>query len=419
MTNVNLKRMAWRNLWRHRRRTILTLSAIVFGTFLSIIMQSMQDMNWADMIRVAARLGAGHVTMQHPEYLDAPTMSRSITNVTQLRAVASSHPDTSHVVERIPGFALLSTARENVGAGFLAVAPEHESEDTLQILAAITEGAFFESSTDTGIILGATLANNLDAELGSKIVYTLTDRDGEVVSGLARISGIIQTGAKTVDSTICLLPIDTVRDLIGFGPEDTIQVASFIDDQRQSDAVASNIQADVPATGVAVLTWAELQPDLASFILMKLAGSWFIMAIVGALVAAGIFNTMFVGVMERLREFGIMLAVGFTPKQLFRLIMWESSWMATVGLAGAAIVTIGPYWYLSNVGIDLTALMAGMEAAELEIAGIGLPNPMMVGIYRSNLVMICTLAVSAVLLSGLYPAWRACRTEPVETIRVG
>ena len=414
MKGTSLATMAWRNLWRNRRRTFITLSAIVFGVFLSVLMMAMQDQNWSDMIRLAARLGAGHVTLQHPDYLDSPALSRPVRGTDELTRLAADNPRVIRVVERITGFNMLSTARENVGAGFLAVSPEHEDEETLSLLEAVVEGEFFQTSRDGGIILGAKLASNLDVELGSKLVYTLTDKEGEIVSGLARVSGIIRTGSPSVDGGICLLPIDTVREAIGYGPDEAVQVAAFVDDQRVTDRVVTDLESEAPA-GVAVLAWHELQPDLAVFIAMKVGGAKVMMLVLAVLVAAGIFNTLFVSVMERLREFGIMLAVGFSPSKLFQLVMLESAWLAVVGLAGAALISIGPYLYLASTGLDMSAMI---PADQVEIAGVGLSTTLRVGIYGESVMLIGGFALGAILLSGVYPAWKAGHNDPVETIRL-
>ena len=414
MKNTSLATMAWRNLWRNRRRTYITLSAIVFGVFLAVLMMAMQDRNWADMIRLAARLGAGHVTVQHPEYLDTPTLTRTVQGTDTLRRFAADDPHVVRVVERITGFTMLATARENLGAGFIAVSPEQEDDETLSLLEAIVEGEFFGSSTDGGIILGDKLASNLDVELGSKLVYTLTDKEGEIVSALARVSGIVRTGSPSVDAGICLLPIDAVREVVGFAPDEAIQIAAFVDDQRASDAVVAALGAEAPED-VAVLAWHELQPDLAVFIAMKVGGAKVMMLVLAVLVAAGIFNTLFVSVMERLREFGIMLAVGFSPAQLFRLIMLESAWLAVIGLTAAAAFTIGPYLYLASTGIDISGMI---PADQMEVAGVGMSTVMRVGIYGENVSLIGISALVAILLSGVYPAWRAGQADPVETIRL-
>ena len=243
----------------------------------------------------------------------------------------------------------------------------------------------------------------------------MTDKDGEIVSALARVSGIMRTGSPSVDGGICLLPIDTVRDVIGFAPDEAIQIAAFIDDQRRSEAVVTDLRSAVSAE-VATLPWYELQPELAMFIAMKVGGAQVMMLLMAVLVAAGIFNTLFVSVMERIREFGIMLAVGFSPGQLFRLVMLESTWLAVVGLVAAAVVTIGPYLYLSSTGLDVTAVLG--DAADLEIAGIGFSPILKVGIYPENALLIGVCALIAILLAGVYPAWKAGHTDPVETIRL-
>ncbi len=414
MKGSRLAQMAWRNLWRNRRRTYITLSAIVFGVFLAVIMMAMQDRNWADMIRLAARLGAGHVTMQHPEYLDSPALTRTVQGADALKRLAADDPRVIRVVERVTGFAMLATARENLGAGFIAVSPEQEDEETLSLIEAIVEGEFFGSSTDGGIILGERLASNLDVELGSKLVYTLADREGEIVSALARVSGIVRTGSPSVDAGICLLPIDTLRDVVGLAPDEAIQIAAFVDDQRASDAAVAALGAEAPAD-VSVLAWHELQPDLAVFIAMKVGGAKVMMLVLAVLVAAGIFNTLFVSVMERLREFGIMLAVGFSPGQLFRLIMLESAWLAVIGLTAAAAVTVGPYLYLASTGIDVSGMI---PADQMEVAGVGMSTTLQVGIYGQSVTLIGVSALAAILLSGVYPAWRAGQADPVETIRL-
>ena len=414
MKGTSLAKMAWRNLWRNRRRTLLTLSSIVFGVFLAVISAAMQDRNWEDMIRLAARLGGGHVTLQHPEYMDTPTLSRSVRDSGRLVRLAASSDHVTRVVERITGFNMLSTAGENYGAGFIAIAPELEDEDTLSLLEALVEGEFFRSSMDDSIVLGARLATNLGVELGSKLVYTMTDKSGEIVSGLARVSGIVRTGSPSVDGGLCLLPIGTVRELLGFASDEAIQVAAFVDDQRNSELVVADLRS-VLGEDVAALPWYELQPELAAFIAMKVGGAKFVSILIAVLVAAGIFNTLFVSVMERLREFGIMLAIGFSPGKLFRLVMTESLWLAVVGLVGAAIVTTPVYLWLSSTGIDVSAMLG---EGNTEIAGVGFSSILKVGIYRENLVLIGAWALVAVLLSGLYPAWKAGHSDPAETIRL-
>ena len=414
MNGSNLIVMAWRNLWRRRRRTLLTLSSIVFGTFLAILFTAFQDRNFADMIDLAARLSGGHVTLQHFEYQETPTLSRTVQKNGELKAIALKDEEVERVVIRIMGHTMLSTARESQGAAFIAFDPGSEDESTLSIIEALAEGGMFESTRDRGIILGERLAKNLRAKMGSKVVYTMTDRKGEIVSGLARVSGIVRTGAPTVDAGLCLLPIDSVRQALSYGPDEALQVAVFIDDQRKSGQVAKRLKERIgPQT--AALTWDEIQPELAGFIAMKVGGAIFMEVLIAILVAAGIFNTMFVSVMERMREFGIMMAIGFSPARLFGLVMLESLWLALIGLIGGAVVTVGPYFYLASTGLDITAMIG--EGGS-EIAGVAIAPVFQVGIFPEHAVLIAVAVFIATMLSGLYPAWRAGRVVPVETIKL-
>lgn len=415
MKGTSLSVMAWRNLWRNRRRTLLTLSSIVFGVFLSVLFTAMQDQNWADTIDLAARLGGGHVTFQHPEYLDTPKLTLTVKGTDELRRIALDEENVERVVERITGHTMLSTAGESFGAGFIAIDPEKEDESTFSLLEALAEGSMFETGHDKGIILGERLATNLGAKMGNRVVYTLTDKNGEIVSGLARLSGIMRTGAPSIDGGMCLLPIDAVRDVLGYAPDEAIQVAVFVDDQRRSDRVAERLQ-NVVGSDRASLAWFETQPELSGFIAMKVGGNRFVEVLIAVLVAAGIFNTLFVSVMERLREFGILMAIGFSPSRLFRLVMLESLWLSLIGLAAAAVVTAGPYYYLSTKGIDISGLIA--DEGSMEIAGVALSTTIRVGIFPESAAIIAIAAVVATLLSGIYPAWRAGHVEPVKAIKI-
>jgi len=418
MSGPNLMAMAWRNLWRHRRRTLLTLSSIAFGTMLAWLFTGLGDANWRKMIDLAARLGGGHVTLQHAEYLDSPTLSRTVAAASDLAAVALADSDVSRVVSRISGNLMIASAARNYGAGFIAFDPDAEDADTLSLLEAIDEGELFGANGRGGIVLGTKLAENLRVGVGHKVVYTLTDKDGEIVQEAVRVSGILRTGAPSVDAALVLLPIDYVRTSLRYGADEAVQVAVFLDDQRAADEVATRLAGEIEseAESVVALPWHVLQPELAGFIAMKVGGAWVMEAIIMLLVAAGIFNTIFVGVMERMREFGILRAIGWTPGQLGRLVLTESTLLAVSGIGLGVLVTAGPYLYLNRVGVDLMAAMAGGQVAE--VAGVAMTTRMYVDIYPENAVMIGGAALCATLLSGVYPAWKAGQVDPADTIRL-
>jgi len=414
----NLAAMAWRNLWRNRRRSLITLSSIALGTMFAVIMTGIQDGQWRDMIDMAARLGGGHVTLQHHEYLHTPTLSRSVQQtdslterINQDQAIAGQ---VKEVVERVTGFLMVSSPGQSYGAGFIAFDPTRESAETLSILEAIKEGEPLETRDERRILVGSQLAQNLNIHLGSKIVFTLTDKNAEIISETVRVKGIIHTGAPTIDGSLALLPLDLLRASVGYAPNEATQLGLFLSDQRDAGGIATRLAPQLPQD-VAAIPWFDTQADLASFIMMKIAGAYFFEAVIALLIAAGIFNTIFVSVMERLREFGILLAIGFSPRRLFSLIMLESLWLGIVGLVLAILVTAFPYYYLASTGIDVSAAIGEGNA---EVAGVAIVPILKASIYPEKVFFIGLAVLVATLLSGLYPAWKAGRIEPVETIRI-
>jgi ABC-type lipoprotein release transport system permease subunit len=407
-------KMAWRNLWRHGRRTWITLISIAFATFIAMIMTAFSDGNFAAMIDMAARLGGGHVTLQNAEYLDSPTLSRTVRDGPLVEA-ARGDPDVRRVVTRITGQFMLSTAEQSYGAGFIAYDPASEDADTLSLLEALRDGQGFEKADAPGIILGERLARNLHAEPGRKVVFTLTDKQGDIVRDVSRVSGILRTGSPSVDGGLALLPIDRMREVLGYEPDEAVQVALFLDDQRAADRVAERLNRRVRAAEA--LPWHEAQPELGGFIAMKVGGARVMEGVILLLVAAGIFNTLLVSVMERTREFGVLMALGFGSGRLFGLVMAESLILGVLGVGLGYLVTAYPYYYLSTTGLDLVSAVAG-SGETFEVAGVGVSGRMFALLYPENAVIITAAVLLATLLAGLYPGWMASRVEPVEAIRL-
>ncbi len=414
MKGPTLSALAWRNLWRNRRRTLITLASIALGVFLAVLFTALQDRSFGDFIDTAARMGSGHVAGENPGYLDRPTLTLGLPDAEHARRVALEIGGARQAVPRISGQALVASADDNAGAHFIAYDPKLEEQGTLSMLSGVRPEQRFVDSHDRGVLLGEKLAERLHVRAGDKIVYTLTDRHGELVSGMGRLVGVVRTGTQSVDSALMLLPIDTLREVVGYGPREATQVAVFLSDSRQSRSYARRLGARL-GPGAAAVPWSELRPELAAFVAMKVGGARFLEFVILVLVAAGIFNTLLVSVLERGREFGIMLAIGFSRAQLFRLVMWESLWLGLLGLCLGAVLAAGPYAYLSHYGLDLS-FMTGR--GNVDVGGVGFDPRVRIGIYPENLLIIGLVILGATLLTGLYPARRAGKLEPVDAIRL-
>ena len=420
MAGANIPKLAWRNIWRNRRRTLITLFSIAFGTLLAVLMTGIGDSSYSDMIDHAARLGGGHVIVQDETYIDMPSLKKTVRAAPELLDALEARPRVRAAVPRVVGGVMLATSTNSVGAGILAIDPALEDDTTLGLVDSLAAGEMFASASDEGIILGKTLAENLDLELGNKVVYTVTDRHGEIASGLARVSGILETGAAEVDAGTALLPLDAFRKVLGYAPGEVTQIAVFLDDHRPAAEVAAGIEAELGdqlGPEAAALPWFEASPDLAGFVSMKVTGTLFFELVVTILIAAGIFNTLFVSVMERMRELGILAAIGFSAWQLFGLVLWESLWLGLCGIVAGVLLSAGPYYYLSTTGLD-TAVMMGGESGGAQVSGVTMDQILYVQLYPPHAIYIAVAIVLATVAAGLYPAIKAGRVSPVETIRI-
>lgn len=414
MAGPNLPSMAWRNIWRNTRRTLVTLSGIAFGMMLAIVFTSISDYQYGSMIDTAARLGGGHVSIQHHEQLDMPSLTRTVNDTSAWETKARELPGVERTAVRIQGAAMFATAKNSVGAGFIAFDPRAEDEDTLPMLDDLTEGELFAHDDAQGLIIGVGLASNLGVGLGKKVVYTLTDRSGEIVSGLARVRALVETKSPTIDNNLALLTLSGVRKTLGYADDEGTHVAVFLGDHRESDHVRDALSATAKPSEAA-LPWHQTQAEMAAYIAVDSAGLKFFEGVILVLVAAGIFNTIFVSVMERVREFGVLLAIGFTPVRLFALVLWESFWIGVVGLVAAALVSIYPYYYLVTTGLDFSEMLG---EGGTEVSGVAVKPIVHALLYPESVGVISLLVVTATVLAGLYPAWRASTVATVAAINV-
>ncbi|PIW47859.1 MAG: ABC transporter permease [Zetaproteobacteria bacterium CG12_big_fil_rev_8_21_14_0_65_54_13] len=410
---MNLHKLAWRNIWRRKRRTLITAFSIGFGVMLSVTFTGSGDYTYTNMIDTGASMGMGHVTVEPIGYQLKPTLDKRLTAAGRLRARIAGIDGVSDATLRITGQAMFASARQSVGGGFIAVDPAFETPGNNLLLRSLVEGAMFNDGDGLGIVIGSKLAQRLQVTIGKKIVYTTTDVSGEIVSNIARVSGIFTTGIDMVDGIMVLLPIGSVQKTLNYARDEATVIAVIIRDQRHAEGMRDAIAALPEAAGVAVVTWKQSQPDLAGVIAFDKAGNYISQFLVGLLIAVGILNTMLMSVLERTREFGVMMAIGMAPGTLFRLIMVESFWLAVVGLLLGIIITAPWYYFLYHTGIDFSSAFG----TDFSYGGVLVDPVFKARLFKESVMAILGGVFMLSLLAGLYPAWRAGRIPPVESLK--
>jgi ABC-type lipoprotein release transport system permease subunit len=410
---MNLAKLAWRNLWRHKRRTLITASSIAFGVLLSVTFTGAGDYFYTHMIDAGASMGMGHITIEAPDYNRAPSTQKKIAQTDLLRQQTLKFPGVSDVTVRINGQAMFASARKSVAGMFIGIDPVQENKNNNLFLRSMVKGQMLQSADGNGIVIGVDLARKLNLDLGKKLVYTTTDVNGEIVSAIARVKGVFKTGVTEVDSAVVLLPLHSSQKTLGYQNHEATLLAVILKDQRFAAKIRDNMAMQPTYASLEVLSWHQSQPDLASFIAVDRTNNYVSQLLIALLVAAGILNTMLMSVLERTREFGVMMAIGMSPFSLFRLVMLESLGLAIVGLILGTLISIPWYMYMSTTGIDL----GKAYGVDVSMSGILLEPVFKIRLFKESIVAILSGLFGLALLSGVYPAWQAGRTPPVDSLK--
>ena len=410
---MKLNLLAWRNLWRHKRRTLITASSIAFGVLLSVTFTGAGDYFYTRMIDAGANMGMGHITVAARDYNRAPSSQKRLQSANQHQATLSELPEVSSVIARIQGQAMFASARKSIGGTFIAIDPAQETASNNLFIQSLVEGKMLETVSDKGIVMGVDLARKLQLSLGKKVVYTTTDVNGDIVSAIARVSGLFRTGVSEVDGGLALLPLQSVQTVLGYESDEVSFIAVNLHDQRASHVLRDSLQQQAAFQDMEVLNWQQTQPDLAGMIAVDKSANKISQLLIALLISAGIINTMLMSVLERIREFGVMMALGMSPRHLFGLVMLESFWLAVTGLIIGIIITIPWYLYMFETGLDLTSAYGD----DFSFGGVLLDTVFKIRLFKESVVGILIGLFSLALIAGAYPAWRASRIPPVEGLK--
>lgn len=410
---MNLNTLAWRNLWRHKRRTLITASSIAFGVLLAVTFTGAGDYFYTRMIDAGSNMGMGHISVMAPDYNRAPNSKKKLQQAEQLKQAVEQLDNVKSVATRVQGQAMFASAHKSIGGVFFAIDPEQENSDNNLFIKAMVEGEMLPSASGTSIVLGAELAKRLKLKIGKKVVYTTTDNKGDIVSAIARISGLFKTGSDEIDGSVAVLPLSKVQQVLGYQKDEVSVLAVILTDQRHSNHLRDKMQTMPQFANTEVLNWQQTQPDLAGMIAVDKSANYISQLLIALLVAAGILNTMLMSVLERRHEFGVMMAVGMSPKNLFLLVMFESCWLAVLGLIIGVIVTTPWFLYMSQTGLDLTAAYGD----DFSYGGVLIDPVFKLRLFSESIIAILTGLLGLALLSGAYPAWQAGRVAPVESLK--
>lgn len=403
-----LIKLAVRNVFRNRRRSGLTLASVIIGLAALFFIQSLIKSLQADMVDRAISVFNAHIQVQAAASEDLKVPEISFGGVSDIEAGLRQDPDVLALSKRILFTGLVASPVNSIGVGVFSVDPQDETQLST-IASYVTRGRFLQAPGQ--IVLGSKVAKNLDLRVGEKAVVMAQSRTGSLEGKALRVAGIFETGSYTWDATMVYAMRQDAQELLGLG-EAVNSIAVKIRDATTLEKVRERLEGALAAKarGLKVITWKDVSAEIIHIQRFQNSVLLLIIAVVFVLVALGILNTMLMSLFERIREFGLMMALGAKRKQVAVLLLAESICMGSIGLFWGAL------WGMSVI---LFFHFAGLPLPLGEALSYFLPFEKVLYLRfaweNHAFAVFCVVAVS--LAAGIIPALRVARLRAAEALR--
>jgi len=400
---LNYLKMAYRNLGRNRRRSILSALALAIGLALVLFIAAFYEGEMRSSLESTLRLDSGHIQVRSADY-DPDKLSVAweylIENPEAVAAQVAALDQVQVATPRLIASGIVSVRDESSGVRIMGVEPDSSANEPYQ--QGLVAGTFPTADDREGILIGSPLAENMGLKVGDQLSLLVNTSNGTVDEQLFTVRGIFSTGTSTYDKGIVLLPLAKAQAFSGAENR-----ASFIfvllKDREQADAVAAALQ----GPNFQVETWKEMNEIL---VLMEDFSNAYLMIlnlIVMGVTATVIVNTLVMAVFERTREIGILTAIGMKGRQIIALFLIEASLLALGGLAFGLLLGWGFSAYFGKVGIYF---------GDLGLSGFYLGDRIYTFLTPQDAINLTIASLIITLLASLYPARLAARMEPVEAL---
>ena len=412
--------LALRNLRRYLRRTLLTALAMIVGGAMLMFSLSLGDGTHESWIDSGVRMGTGHITIESPDF----QVSRKIEDRLSADAraaveVALRDPVVAEqittVSTKIIVQGLASSAAGARPVRVMGVEPPAEAEfSTLD--EQVVEGRYLEPGDGLAAYVGVDLVESLDLRLGSRLVVTAQDANKEIAGQLVRVVGVFRSGVPAIDQALVHVPLDTVGAWLGSGQDVTnigVLVAQSNDVPRLASELRTSLAGLIEGDMIRVMDWREAMPELDAAVAIDDFGNYLIHGILFVIIGFGIVNTVLMSVLHRHREFGLLQALGLTPRQTGVLVLIEglvlTAFSAVLGISLGVFVT----WYFWGDGLDFSSLMS----SEMTFSGVVI-DPVIIPLFRGARIVQALLFI--LMIGGVasaYPAIRAATIDVTEAMK--
>jgi ABC-type lipoprotein release transport system permease subunit len=401
--------LAFRNLWRNQRRTLLTLSAMVISAALLILALGVFSGMFRDMLASATEQYYGHLVIAHPEYHLRRDLFAHLPDDIADQLALQREAEITGQSPRLRSFGLLSRPETSQPVELLGIIPELEQQVT-SLQHQLTSGHYPSAKEHNGALIGQGLARKMKVKPGDELVFVTQAADGSIGNDLLIVSGIFATGDSRHDNNLVLAPLLWLQQVLVL-PERIHEVAMVVADPMTAARIADRLATDLPE-GVGILDWGDLLPEMREVIAAYDVSRMIVVAILYMATGLGILNTFFMSVMERTREFGILMAQGMRPWTVRGLVLLETLLLGCIALVIGVICGAAMTLYMQQVGIDLSGYITPVTYAG------GTILPRLHAVFEAgNFLVPAGMLLLISLFAGFLPANRAARLDPVVAVR--
>ena len=402
---MKIVKVSWRNLWRNSTRTNVTIAAVSLCVAILIIFQSLIVGLIGKAVYNTTNLVVGEVQIHATGYLDDRSIYKSLKNTEAIRTVAKEN--NIGMVERSYGFGLISSGTKSAGTQFWGINPESELK-YFNFANHIDEGNFLTEKSLNKVVLGKKLARSLAAEVGTELVVFVQGADGSLGNELFYVTGILENVADNIDRGAAIILKDDFDIL--FSTNNIVhEIALNSKGKFKAEEIKKLMSAKI--TGVAIETWKELMPTIAVMTEKMSVFMLTIFSLIFTIAASlGVMNTLIMSTYDRMKEFGIIRAIGATPWRIIRQVSLEAILLTIIASIIGTVVGLSIALYLQEYGIDISG------GGNLAIGGIVFDPIWKASISIKTVFLPVVLMMLTSVVASIYPASIAARIKPVEAI---
>ena len=410
------RRIGWRNLGRNRKRTALTALGLATSYFAVVFMVGWSEGITAELIENSTSLVSGQIEIHHAEYRPERSLYDTIGGregadfEAMLRALDADGAVTA-AAPRVYAGGLISSGEATSAGMLLGVDPAREVRLT-RFLDPLVAGRLPAAGRNE-LVVGEEMARQLAVGVGDEIVVVASGADGSMANDLYAVAGIYRTGLVEFDAGTAVLPLTDLQTLVVLEPDRIHEIAVATADPSTAAATAARLSETLDAgrRAVTVAPWTELNPVLREYVALADSIYWIFIAVIFAVASFGVANTLLMATFERRREFAVMLALGAAPRSVVGVVLYEALAIGAVSLAAGAAITIPPmtWFYVAPPSLDWLY-------GSLTLYGALLTPSLRVGHNFPAWTWATAGLILTALVAALYPAVRAARTPPADTL---